>query len=566
VNPATAFGLAFTDELIRCGLRDVVLAPGSRSTPLAMAFFDAEQRGLIRLHVRIDERSASFAALGMAKAARCPVAVLCTSGTAAANFHPAVIEADESGVPLLVLTADRPPELRATGANQAIDQVKLYGSAVRWFCEVGVPERRQGAVGYWRSLACQSWALASGSAGALPGPVHLNLALRDPLTPDPPGTPGSEDWPEPLDGRADGEPWTRLGEAQRPEAQLDLPWTERGVVVCGDGDYDAAAIVELAERAGWPVLAEPSSGARHGPNALPAYQYLLATEDFVAAHRPDVLVSAGRPGLSRAQLAFLGAPVSRHVVIAQGPGRWADPQRAATDVAAGIRLTGSPAGPAGWLDGWRRADEAARRAVDALLDSGDSLSEPRLARDLGHGLPEGALLWMGSSLPVRDLDCHLTPRADIRVLASRGASGIDGTTSAAIGAALAHGGPAFALIGDLAFLHDAPGLALGSGEPRPDLCLIVVNNDGGGIFSGLEQAAFPGPFERLFGTPHGTSLRHLAAAFSLPYQRLEHPDDLVKALPGAGLRILEATTDRAAGTALRAELRREAASAVRAAN
>jgi 2-succinyl-5-enolpyruvyl-6-hydroxy-3-cyclohexene-1-carboxylate synthase len=566
VNPATAFGLTFADELVRCGLRDVVLAPGSRSTPLAMAFFDAEQRGLIRLHVRIDERSASFAALGMAKVARRPVVVLCTSGTAAANFHPAVIEADESGVPLLVLTADRPPELRATGANQAIDQVKLYGSAVRWFCEVGVPERRQGAVGFWRSLTCQSWALASGSAGALPGPVHLNLALRDPLTPDPPGTPGSEDWPEPLDGRADGEPWTRLGEAQRPEAQLDLPWTERGVVVCGDGDYDAAALVGLAERAGWPVLAEPSSGARYGPNALPAYQYLLATEDFVAAHRPDVLVSAGRPGLSRAQLAFLGAPVSRHVVIAQGPGRWADPQRAATDVAAGIRLTGAPAGPAGWLDGWRRADEAARRAVDALLDSGDNLSEPRLARDLGHGLPEGALLWTGSSLPIRDLDCHLTPRADIRVLASRGASGIDGTTSAAIGAALAHGGPAFALIGDLAFLHDAPGLALGSGEPRPDLCLIVVNNDGGGIFSGLEQAAFPGPFERLFGTPHGTSLRHLAAAFSLPYQRLEHPDDLVKALPGAGLRILEATTDRAAGTALRAELRREAASAVRAAN
>jgi 2-succinyl-5-enolpyruvyl-6-hydroxy-3-cyclohexene-1-carboxylate synthase len=568
VNPATAFGLTFADELVRCGLRDVVLAPGSRSTPLAMAFFDAEQRGLIRLHVRIDERSASFAALGMAKVARRPVAVLCTSGTAAANFHPAVIEADESAVPLLVLTADRPPELRATGANQAIDQVKLYGSAVRWFCEVGVPERRQGAVAYWRSLTCQAWALASGSAGALPGPVHLNLALRDPLTPDPPDSPASEDWLEALEGRPGRDPWTRLGEPQTSGAQLYLPWTERGVVVCGDGDYDAGALVELAERAGWPVLAEPSSGARHGPNTLSAYQYLLATEDFVAAHRPDVLVSAGRPGLSRAQLAFLGTPVGRHVVIAQGPGRWADPQRAATDVAAGIRLTGAPAGSrsAGWLDGWRRADEAARRAVDAVLDSGDSLSEPRLARDLGHGLPEGALLWTGSSLPVRDLDCHLAPRADIRVLASRGASGIDGTTSAAIGAALAHGGPAFALLGDLAFLHDAPGLALGPGEPRPDLCLIVVNNDGGGIFSALEQAAFPGSFERLFGTPHGTSLRHLAAAFGLPYHRLEHPDDLMKALPGVGLRIVEANTDRAAGTALRAELRREAAKAVRAAN
>jgi 2-succinyl-5-enolpyruvyl-6-hydroxy-3-cyclohexene-1-carboxylate synthase len=593
VNPATAFGLTFADELIRCGLRDVVLAPGSRSTPLAMAFFDAEQRGLIRLHVRIDERSASFAALGMAKAARRPVAVLCTSGTAAANFHPAVVEADESGVPLLVLTADRPPELRATGANQAVDQVKLYGTAVRWFCEAGVPERRQGAVGYWRSLACQAWAFASGSAGSLPGPVHLNLALREPLTPDLPGSPGSQDWPESLAGRPDGVPWTRFpgpggpwgpggyGGAGSPPVsggvtggvippgELQLPWTERGVVVCGDGDYDAAALVELAEQAGWPVLAEPSSGARYGPNALPAYQYLLATEDFVAAHRPDVLVSAGRPGLSRAQLAFLGGvngPAGRRVVIAQGPGRWADPQRAATDVAAGIRLTGAPAGSraAGWLDGWRRADEAARHAVDAVLDSGDSLTEPRLARDLGHALPEGALLWTGSSLPIRDLDCHLTPRADIRVLASRGASGIDGTASAAIGAALAHGGPAFALIGDLAFLHDAPGLALGPGEPRPDLCLIVVNNDGGGIFSALEQAAFPGAFERLFGTPHGTNLRHLAAAFDLPYQRLEHPDDLVKALPGGGLRIVEASTDRTAGAALRALLRDEAASAVRA--
>jgi len=567
VNPATAFGLTLADELIRCGLRDVVLAPGSRSTPLAMAFFDAERRGLIRLHVRIDERSASFAALGMAKLARRPAAVLCTSGTAAANFHPAVIEADESAVPLLVLTADRPPELRATGANQAIDQVKLYGSAVRWFCEVGVPERKKGAVGYWRSVACQAWSLASGSAGALPGPVHLNLALRDPLTPDLPGVPGSEDWPEPLGGRAGGQAWTAIGEPQTSRTGLDLPWTERGAVICGDGDYDAAALVELAERAGWPVLAEPSSGARHGPNALSAYQYLLTTEDFTAAHRPDVLVSAGRPGLSRAQLAFLGMPAGRHVVIAQGPGRWADPQRAATDVATGIRLTGAPFGSrqTGWLDGWRRANEAARRAVDAVLDSGDTLSEPRLARDLGHGLPEGALLWTGSSLPVRDLDCHLAPRADIRVLASRGASGIDGTTSAAIGAALAHDGPAFALIGDLAFLHDAPGLALGSGEPRPDLCLIVVNNDGGGIFSALEQAAFPGSFERLFGTPHGTNLRHLAAAFGLPYQRLEHPDDLVKALPGVGLRIVEANTDRAAGTALRADLRREAAKAIRAA-
>ena len=565
MNPSTAFGLAFCDELVRCGLREVVIAPGSRSTPLAMAFGDLEQRGRLRLHVRIDERSASFTALGLAKASRRPVAVLCTSGTAAANFHPAVIEADESGVPLLVLTADRPPELSRTGANQAIDQIKLYGSAVRWFCEAGVPERRAGAVAYWRSLACQAWGYAAGSAGGFAGPVHLNLAFRDPLTPDGrPGVAGDHDWPESLDGRPDARPWTRFEPGGTGAGQLDLPWTERGVVICGDGDYDAAALVDLAEQAGWPLLAEPSSGARRGPNALPAYQYLLATPEFMAAHRPDVIVSAGRPGLSRPQSALLAGAAARHVVIAQGPGRWADPQRAATDVAAGIRLAG-PARTTPWLEGWRRADDAARRAVDAVLDEEDGLTEPRLARDLVLWLPEDALLWAASSMPVRDIDVHAVTRADVRVLASRGTSGIDGTVSAAIGAALAHGGPAFALIGDLAFLHDAPGLALGPSEPRPDLCLVVVNNDGGGIFSTLEQASFTGSFERLFGTPHGAGLDHLAAAFGLPYQRLDQPEDLGKALPGTGLRIVEAQTDRAAGAALRERLREVAAAAVRSA-
>ena len=574
MNPAAAFGATFADELIRCGLREAVLAPGSRSTPLAMAFFDAERRGRLRLHVRIDERSASFTALGLAKTSRRPVAVLCTSGTAAANFHPAVIEADESGVPLLVLTADRPPELRGVGANQAIDQIKMYGNAVRWFCEAGVPERRPGAAAYWRSVACQAWAHAAGAAGGLAGPVHLNLAFREPLTPDLPGAPAEPDWPDSLDGRPEGSPWTRFADPSSARGQaspdaLMLPWTERGVVICGDGDYDAAPLVELAEGAGWPVLAEPSSGARHGPNALSAYQYLLGTPEFAAVRRPDVIVSAGRPGLSRPQMAFLGGSAGRHVVIAQGPGRWADPQRSATDVAAGIRLSGTPAGTVSpttaWLDGWRRADDAARRAVDAILDEEETLTEPRLARDLVRGLPEDALLWIGSSLPIRDIDCHGVPRADLRILASRGASGIDGTVSAAIGAALAYGSPAFALVGDLAFLHDAPGLALGADEPRPDLCLIVVNNDGGGIFSTLEQAAFTGSFERLFGTPHGAGLQHLAAAFGLPYQRLDQPEDLGKALPGTGLRIVEAQTDRAVGAALRDRLRAVAVADVRSA-
>jgi 2-succinyl-5-enolpyruvyl-6-hydroxy-3-cyclohexene-1-carboxylate synthase len=565
VNPATAFGVTFSDELIRCGLREVVLAPGSRSTPLAMAFYEAARQRRLRLHVRIDERSASFTALGLAKASRLPVAVLCTSGTAAANFHPAVIEADESGVPLVVLTADRPAELRGIGANQAIDQIKLYGAAVRWFCEAGVPEVRPGAARYWRSLACQAWAHAAGRVGGLhqgSGPVHLNLPFREPLVPD-----GDDEWSESLDGRPEGRPWTVFHDRPATGGELELPWTERGVMVCGDGDYDARTLVELAGRAGWPVLAEPSSGARLGPGALSAYQYLLATPEFVRAHQPDLIVSAGRPGLSRPQLAFLkNGSARRHVVLTQGPGRWADPQRAATDVATALRLTGTPDGAGsqqGWLDGWQRADEAARRAVDAVLDEDESLTEPRLARDLATALPDGALLWCGSSQPVRDIDCALPPRADLRVLASRGTSGIDGTTSSAIGAALAHGGPAVAVIGDLTFLHDAAGLALGPDEPRPDLCLVVVNNDGGGIFSALEQAAFPGPFERLFGTPHGTGLNHLAAAFGLPYQRLERPGDLAKALQGTGLRMVEAQTSRAGGTELRARLRAAAAAAIR---
>jgi 2-succinyl-5-enolpyruvyl-6-hydroxy-3-cyclohexene-1-carboxylate synthase len=564
LNPSTAFGVTFCDELIRCGLREIVLAPGSRSTPLAMAFADAGQQSAaqqerIRLHVRIDERSASFTALGLAKASRRPVAVLCTSGTAAANFHPAVIEAGESAVPLIVLTADRPPELRGTGANQTIDQIKLYGAAVRWFCEAGTPEARPGMAAYWRSLACQAWARAAGLAGGLAGPVHLNLPLRDPLVPG-----GETEWPEPLEGRPGGQPWTRFGDRPAAGDPLELPWTERGVLVCGDGDYDALPLVELAEQAGWPVLAEPSSGARRGPHALSAYQYLLATPEFVRAYPPDLIISAGRPGLSRGQTAFLRTgPARRHVVVAQGPGHWADPQRAATDVAAALRLTGTPGKEGGWLDAWRQADEAASEAVHAVLAVEENLTEPRLARDLVAALPGGALLWIASSQPVRDIDGGAQPRADLRVLASRGASGIDGTASSAIGAALAHDGPAFALIGDLALVHDAAGLALGPREPRPDLCLVVVNNDGGGIFSDLEPAAFPGSFERLFGTPHGTRIDHLAAAFGLPYQRLGRPGDLPGALQGRGLRIVEARTDRTAAAALRARMRAAATEAIR---
>jgi len=594
VNPATAFAEAVTDELVRSGVTDAVLAPGSRSAPLAVALLRRGQAGDLRLHVRIDERSAGFLALGLAKASRRPVPVLCTSGTAAAHLHAAVIEADEAGVPLLVLTADRPPELRGTGASQTIDQLKMYGSAVRWFAEAGVPEDRPGAAGYWRSLACKAWAMAAGTAGGLPGPVHLNLPLRDPLVPvdgglgDPAGgsATGLGEWPAWLAGRPGGAPWTSFGpqnldgagEAGRGEAGwADVDWAERGVLVCGDGDYPAGPLLRLAAAAGWPVLAEPSSGARQGPNALAAYSYLLADPGFAAAHRPEVIVSAGRPGLSRGQLAFLraaagpdGSRPARHYVVAQGPGRWADPGRSASAVVPGVRLRGAPGPgtrPGPWLAGWQQADAAVRAAVAAEVDRDSGISEPWLARELAAALPDGALLWAASSMPVRDLDSHAAPRAGLRVLASRGTSGIDGLVSASAGAALAHqaagGGPAWALLGDVAFLHDAPGLMLGPDEPRPDLCLVVVNNNGGGIFSTLEQAALPGPaFERLFGTPHGADLAAVAQAARIPYAIVKTRTDLPAALNGTGLRVVEAQTGRAAGTALRAAMTAAARSAL----
>jgi len=422
---------------------------------------------------------------------------------------------------------------------------------------------------YWRSLACRAWAIAAGADGGFPGPVHLNLALREPLVP---GAPDAADGggvaggrPEPPAGRPDGAPWTRFPGGAGPARVLELPWTERGVIVCGDGCGDPAALLRLAEEAGWPVLAEPSSGARTGPMSLAAYSCLLDAPGFVAGHRPDVIVSAGRPGLSRAQLAFLmpappAGPPARHVVIAQGPGHWADPARAATDVAPAVRLAGpGPGTGTPWLASWRAADAAAGAAAAAILDDGEELSEPRLARDLAAALPGGALLWAASSLPIRDLDQQMAPRAGLTVLASRGASGIDGMISAAAGAALAHqragGGPAAALLGDLAFLHDAPGLFAGPGEPRPDLVVVVVNNDGGGIFSLLEQADYTGPFERVFGTPHGADVGSLAAAAGLPAVTVDRACDLAAALRGHGIRVVEVRTSREAGAALRRKLR-----------
>ncbi|MEU6749836.1 2-succinyl-5-enolpyruvyl-6-hydroxy-3-cyclohexene-1-carboxylic-acid synthase [Spirillospora sp. NPDC046719] len=551
MNPATALATVLVDELLRCGMTDAVLAPGSRSAPLALALHAAEEAGRVRLHVRIDERSASFLGLGLAKRSGRPVALVCTSGTAAANFHPAVVEAHESGVPLIVLTADRPPELRDTGANQTIDQVKLYGTAARWSTEVGVPENRPGMVAYWRSLVSRAWGLAQ---APVPGPVHLNAAFREPLIPD-----GDESWCEPLDGDATGA-WTKV-RAATPGSVLHVPPTRRGVLVVGDGAVNVKRYVAAASMAGWPVLSEPNGNARYGDHALTSHHFLLGIPEFVERHRPEVVVTLGKPGLSRPLLSLMRR-AEEHIVLAPDLAHWPDPVRSATQVAPEIEIP-VVSGDDAWLKSWRSADLVAAAAVDAVLDGVPEVSEPRLARDLVAAMPGGSLLFTAASMPIRDLDQVMRPRRGIRIMASRGASGIDGLVSTAIGAALAHSGRSYALLGDLAFLHDQNGLVIGPHDRRPDLAIVVVNNQGGGIFSLLPQAALAGPFERVFGTPHQVDLEAVAAAHGVPYRRLEAAADVPKAMAGEGLRIVEARTDREANAVLHAEMRKAAHAAVR---
>ncbi len=551
MHPSTALARVLVDELVRGGVREAVLSPGSRSAPLALELADADAAGRLRLHVRIDERSAAFLALGLAKASGRPVPVVTTSGTATANLHPAVLEADLSGVPLLLLTADRPPELRGTGANQTVDQLGLYGSAVRLFVELGTPGERAGDVAAWRSRTCRVLAAALGDLGTPPGPVHVNVGLREPLVPD-----GRDDWPEPLDGRPGGAAWTtRVPGAVPPAPDDDLP--ARTVVVLGDGPRaQAAAALSLARRRGWPVVAEPSSGATPTPEVLLLPELLLAQAEWLAAHRPDRVLVVGRPTLSRVvgRLAA-GSPCD---VVAR-LGSWPDPTGAASRVLPAVPVHAGGEVDPGWLDTWLSASAAVDDAVTPLVEQAvvaGGLVEPVVAGRVAGAVEPDGLLVVGSSKPVRDLFL-VGPQSGAAVLANRGAAGIDGTVSTAVGAALAHGaqggGAAYALLGDLTFLHDANGLVLGPDEPRPDLTVVVVNNDGGAIFSLLEQG---GPehartFERVFGTPHGVDLAALCAATGTPYALAEDVIALDDALvPAAGLRVVEARTDRRAAAEL----------------
>lgn len=569
--PAVLAGRVLVDELVRCGVGEACLAPGSRSAPLALALH-ADPR--VRLHVRFDERTAGFLALGLAKATGRPAAVVCTSGTAAANLHPAVLEADQAHVPLLVLTADRPPELRGTGANQTIDQLHLYGRAVRWFHELGAPEDRPGGNAEWRSVVSRAWAEAVGALGRPPGPVHIDVPFREPLV-----ATGDDDgagrdptaagaWGE-AEGRPAGAPWTAALPGARAPAERDVATltalvtgAERGLVVVGDTDADLDPLLALAAAAAWPVLAEPSSGARRGPMALGAYRALLADPGWAAAARPSVVLVAGRVGLSRQVQRLLASGVPQLVLDPHGG--WSDPGRQAYRLIAGdpgllaaaVLTWVDRREPGPWPARWRAGDTAARAAIDAVLDADDEPSEPRTARDLAAMVPDGSLLVAGSSMPIRDLDLTQWPRDGLRVVGNRGASGIDGLVSTAIGAALGHDGPSFALLGDLTLLHDQNGLLV-AGQPEPDLVVVVLANDGGAIFSFLEQASAPG-FERVFGTPHGVDLADVARAAGRGHQRVHRAGELgdmvARARAAGGIQLVEVRTDRHANVRLHARL------------
>ena len=567
MNPSTAFARVLVDELVRHGVRHAVLCPGSRSAPLAFALRDADAEGRLELHVRTDERSAAFVALGLA-ADGVPVPVVTTSGTAVANLHPAVLEASHAGVPLLALTADRPPELRSTGANQTTRQVGIFGAAVRWGHDLGTPDERPGSVSTWRATVARAVAAALGVTTGSPGPVHLNLPLREPLVPD-----DEPRYGEPLDGRPDGAPWTRLppgpGGAAYGSGLASLTDVPRTLVVVGDLPGASAAwgarAADLARSRGWPVVAEPSGGAARA-GAVPHGPLLLGCADWVARHRPDRVLAVGRVTLARPVAALLRDP-RVDVELVAPPGAWPDPAgRAAAVHPLGVLAADdrSPTVDSDWAPAWQAAGERLCEAVRPLLDAAWP-SGLAIADVLARTLPAEATLFVGSSNPVRDLDLA-TAAPGATVVANRGLAGIDGCVSTAVGRALAGSAPTYALVGDLTFAHDVAALVIGPYERRPDLTVVVVNDDGGGIFGLLEpgEPRHAAGFDRVFGTPLGLDLQALCAGTRTPWSRAVTRDELAAevAEPPSGLRVVEVPVERSGHRDLHVRLREVAAAAV----
>jgi 2-succinyl-5-enolpyruvyl-6-hydroxy-3-cyclohexene-1-carboxylate synthase len=534
---------AFADELARCGMTDACTSPGSRSAPLVLALVREER---LRCWSHVDERCAGFFALGLAKTSGRPVAIACTSGTAAANLAPAVHEAREARVPLIVLTADRPPELRDVGAGQVIDQVKLYGAAAKWFFEVGVHDAGDEGLPWIRQLACRAYLTA---CDGRPGPVHLNFPLREPLLPDGP-------LPADRTARRDGRPWVSRLPARSEPVALSGAHGVRGVIVAGRSDDPSAgsAAAELAAGAGWPILADPLGGGRRERAAMAHYDAFLRDERLAAELAPELVVRVGDLPTSKPLRTWLAAMGETRQVALDPHAAWQDPSSSVAEiVAAGPADVVPPAPAAGeWLERWRALDRAAAGAIDEAL--GDALSEPRVARELGGLLPADATLFVASSMPVRDVETFFPVRPDPpRALSNRGANGIDGTVSSAFGAAALATGPAVLLTGDVALAHDVGGL-LAARRLGLSLTIVLLNNDGGGIFHFLPIADVADAFEEHVATPHGLDFARAAELYGCSHHHVTDLGDLrtslARALGAGGTTILEVRTDRADNVAV----------------
>ncbi len=525
------FAATLVDEWIRCGVRHAVISPGSRSTPLALALAQAKN---MNVHVHLDERSAAFMALGIGMLTQHPAVVLTTSGTAAVELHPAVVEASYAQVPLLVCTADRPPSLHDVGAPQAIDQTHLYGRSVRWFFEPGLADSFP--IEAWRSLAARS---VAETTGANPGPVHLNLAFAEPLLGEP------DDLPAP---RGDGRPWHQpIASRVEPQAAnvdeiVAALRFERGVIVAGGPGLNPADVQALAGVTQWPVLADPRSGCRvPGPNTVGAFDALLRNQGFADSHRPEVVVRLGDLPASKVLNGWLSNSGATQVLI-NGSKPWIDPARLADWVISGdpstwcralserFTASGNISNNGSWLSSWMSAEDAAQKVIETTLDRSE-ISEPGVARQVLKSLPDDSTLLVSSSMPIRDVECFGQPRNGIRIVANRGANGIDGVVSTAVGIALASERPTTLLIGDLAFLHDTNGL-LNLAARNVDLTIVVIDNRGGGIFSFLPPASAldQSRFEQLFGTPQSVDLVGLIAAHGLATIEAHDPQGLDAAL------------------------------------
>jgi 2-succinyl-5-enolpyruvyl-6-hydroxy-3-cyclohexene-1-carboxylate synthase len=567
VNPSTVQALVMVDELLRCGVTDAVVAPGARSTPLALALAEAEARGDLRLHVRLDERSAGYLALGLGKASGIPAVVVTTSGTAAVNLLPAIVEADHSAVPLIALTADRPPRLRGVGANQSIEQVALFSGRTRDEIDMAVATDKPGQVAYWRSTVAR--AVARCTDAMLPGPVSVNVPFDTPLVPDL----SSDGWVEELAGRPDGRPWTADA---RLVAGMSTPLDDvlgalldsavvpaHGVIIVGDhSEADSVDLIDdLGDALGWPVIAEPSGNAGGCATALSHGPLLCADAGFMESHVPNIVITVGRVGLHRSVLTMVAA-ADLHIAVDSRPD-WSDPTRSADLVVASVPLPPEAAHyDEQWLADWQRADVLAAAAVETVMSAeGDRLSGVSVARITAQSVPESGLLFLAASSVVRHVSTFAaTSIRDGSVLGNRGTSGIDGTLSTAWGSAIAHesmgGGAAIALVGDQAFWYDSNALLVPKQEERPNLTIVVSDNDGGGIFSTLEQGHLDHEehFERVFGVPLGIDIEAFANSVGVPVQVVSDAGALTAALESAvgdGVSIIVARVmDRAEEAAL----------------